>query len=154
MDQARRWLVRWRAGLAAAVGLLALGCTVPAEPSASDWSTAARQSLEDATSEVESVALVLELRSADRLPEVSARVAAVESEESLATAVDSLTTQQPPPGLDGQDRAVSDLLGRATDLVREARVAITAEDEASYADVRQRLLNLSDDLDAARTELG
>ena len=143
-----------RAGLVVAVGLLALGCSVPAEPSASDWSSAARQSLEDSTSEVESVALVLEQRSAGRLPGVSARVMAVESEESLATAVDSLTTQQPPPGLDGQDRDVSDLLGRATDLVREARVAITAEDEASYADLRRRLLDLSDDLDAARRGLG
>ena len=144
----------WRTGLAVVGILLCLGCSVPAEPSAADWRSAARQTLEDSTSEVESVALVLELRSAGRLPGVSARVAAVESEESLATAVDSLSTQQPPPGLDRQDREVSDLLGRATDVVRAARVAITAGDEPSYAGLRRDLLELSDELDAQREELG
>ena len=52
------------------------------------------------------------------------------------------------------DADVSDLLGRATDLVREARVAITAGDQTSYDDLRQRLLDLSDDLGSERGELG
>ena len=143
-----------RVRLAACACLLALaGCAVPAEPSPADWRSAARQALEDSASEVESVALVLELGSDDRLPDASVRVAAVESEESLAKAVDSLSTQQPPAGLDRQDTSVSDLLGRATDLVREARIAATDGDEASYATLRDRLLRLSDDLDAERAEL-
>ena len=52
------------------------------------------------------------------------------------------------------DREVSDLLGRATDVVRAARVAITAGDEPSYAGLRRDLLELSDQLVAQREELG
>ena len=143
-----------RTVLAIGLTLATLGCTVPAEPAPADWRSAAAQALEDSASEVETVALVLQMTSDDRLAATSARVAAVESEESLATAVDSIGTQQPPPGLDHQDADVSDLLGRATDLVREARVAITAGDQTSYDDLRQRLLDLSDDLGSERGELG
>ena len=143
-----------RASLAVSTSILALGgCSVPSEPSPEDWRSAARQSLEDSASEVETVALVLRLDADGQLLAASARVAATESEESLATAVDSISTQQPPGSLQQQDGDLSDLLGRATDLVRAARVAITAGDEAAYADLRSRLLELSDDLDAEREEL-
>jgi hypothetical protein len=81
-------------------------------------------------------------------------VAAVESEESLATAEQALSTQQPPADLREEDAKVSDLLGRATDLVREARIAITAGHESAYDGLRGRLLDLSDDLDAERQDLG
>ena len=143
-----------RACLAACASVIALsGCSVPSQPSPDDWRATARQTLEDSVSEVESVALVLRLDEDDRVFGVSARVAAVESEEALATAADSLSTQQPPASVERQDADVSDLLGRASDLVREARIAIAAGDEASYTDLRQRLLDLSDDLDAERQEL-
>jgi hypothetical protein len=49
---------------------------------------------------------------------------------------------------------VAGLLGRAADLVREARIAVTAGDETAYDGLRERLLALSDDLDAERQELG
>ena len=81
-------------------------------------------------------------------------MAAVESETALATAEDSVSTLQPPPGAESDDKEVSDLLGRAGDLVRDARIAITARDEAAYEDLRTRLLALSDDLDAERKALG
>ena len=140
---------------AAVSGVLALALTgcVPSEPSVADWRSSTSQALEDTASEVESVALVLDLQSHDRLPGRAARVAAVESEESLATAVEGVTTQQPPAGEAQADRRVGDLLTRASDLVREARIALTADDEASYAELRNRLLDLSDDLDTARAEL-
>lgn len=134
------------------VGVLS-GCSVPSQPSPADWRSAARQALEDSASEVESVALVLRLDGEDQVFATSARVAAVESEESLAKAVDSVQTQQPPASLVQEDSDVSDLLGRATDLVREARIAATARDTASYDDLRERLLALSDDLDSQREEL-
>ena len=99
------------------------------------------------------MALVLDLESGDRLPGRAARVAAVESEEALAKAEETLTSQQPPAGTERDDGEVADLLGRAADLVREARIALTAGDEAAYDDVRARLLDLSDDLEAERAEL-
>jgi hypothetical protein len=133
--------------------VLALAGCAPSEPSPQDWRSTARQTLEDTVSEVESVALVLDLESGDRLPGRSARVATVESEESLATAEEALSTQQPPEDLRSEDRAVSDLLGRATDLVREARIAVTAGHESAYDGLRERLLSLSDDLDAQREAL-
>ena len=143
-----------RTAVAAAAAALVLAGCVPSEPSAADWRTSTSQALEDTASEVESVALVLDLQSHDRLPGRAARVAAVESEESLATAVEGVTSQQPPAGEAEADRRVGDLLSRASDLVREARVALTAGDEASYADLRRRLRDLSGELDAARAELG
>ena len=149
-----REVVRLRALLVIGSALLALTGCVPGEPSAADWRSTARQSLEDSVSEVESVALVLDLESGDRLPGRSARVAAVESEESLAKAEEALSTLQPPTDLRREDGEVSDLLGRATDLVREARIAITAGHESSYDGLRERLLDLSDDLDAERQGLG
>lgn len=135
--------------------LLATGLTacVPSQPSPADWRASARQALDDTTSEVESVALVLDLESRDRLPGRSARVAAVESEESLASAEQTFTSQQPPPGTGRQDAEVQDVLGRATDLLREARVAVTAGDEASYDGIRARLADLSDDLDRVGEDL-
>ena len=104
-------------------------------------------------SEVETVALVLDLESGERLPGRSAQVAAVESEEALGKAEQTLSSQQPPAGTERDDGTVSDLLGRAADLVRQARIAITAGDEGAYDDLRARLLDLSDDLDAERAEL-
>lgn len=135
-----------------AVVLLLTAC-VPSRPSGADWRESARQALDDTTSEVESVALVLDLESRDRLPGRSARVAAVESEESLASAEQTFTSQQPPPGTGREDAEVQDVLGRATDLVREARVALTAGDEAAYDGIRARLAELSGDLDRVGEDL-
>ena len=73
--------------------------------------------------------------------------------DSDLEAEQTLSSQQPPAGTERDDAAVSDLLGRATDLVREARIALTAGDEGAYDDVRGRLLDLSDDLEAERAEL-
>jgi hypothetical protein len=145
-----------RVRVAACCALLVLtGCTpsLPSQPSPADWRSSARQALEDTVSEVESVALVLDLESGERLPGRAARVAAVESEEALAKAEETLSTQQPPPGTDRDDGVVSDLLGRATDLVRDARIALAAGDVAAYDGLRARLLDLSDDLEAQRAEL-
>ena len=142
-----------RVRVAVCCALLALTGCVPSEPSTPDWRTSARQALEDTVSEVETMALVLDLESGERLPGRAARVAAVESEEALAKAEETLTSQQPPAGTERDDGAVTDLLGRAGDLVREARIALTAGDEAAYDDVRERLLDLSDDLEAERAEL-
>lgn len=147
----RPGVIRVRVGACCAL-LVLTGC-VPSEPSAADWRTSARQALEDTVSEVETVALVLDLESGDRLPGRSAQVAAVESEEALAKAEETLSTQQPPAGTERDDGTVSDLLGRAADLVREARIAVTAGDDGAYDDLRGRLLDLSDDLEAERAEL-
>ncbi len=143
-----------RRAVAGLMAILALAGCAPSEPSAAEWRSSARQALEDTVSEVESVALVLDLQSHDRLPGRAARVAAVESEEALATAEEGLSTQQPPPEEERADRAVGDLLARAGDLVREARIALTDADAAAYAGLRRRLLDLSAELDTAREDLG
>jgi hypothetical protein len=142
-----------RERVAVCCALLVLTGCAPSQPSPSDWRSSARQALEDTVSEVETVALVLDLESGERLPGRSAQVAAVESEEALGKAEDTLSTQQPPPGTERDDGTVSDLLGRAADLVRDARIAITAGDVAAYDGLRERLLDLSDDLEAERAVL-
>ena len=137
-----------RARMVACFALVTLVSCAPSEPSAADWRAAAMQAVEDTASEVDTVALVLRLESDDRLPGRSARIAAVESEDSVATAEQTFSTQQPPDGSGADDAEVSDLIGRAADLVREARIVLTAGDEVAYDDVRQRLLDLSSDLRA------
>jgi hypothetical protein len=148
-----RRVIPVRATAALWCALLAVTGCAPSEPSPADWRSTARQALEDTVSEVESVALVLELERRGRLLGRAARVAAVESETALAMAEESVSTLQPPPGEEREDAEVSDLLGRAGDLVRDARVAITAQDEVAYDDLRARLLELSEDLDAERAAL-
>ena len=150
MDLTRKTM---RTAVAAAAAALVLAGCVPSEPSAADWRTSTSQALEDTTSEVETIALVLQLESEDRLPGRSARIAAVESEESVATAEQTLSTQQPPAGTGREDSELSALMGRATDLVREARIALTAGDEVLYDGVRRRLLELSEDLQEERKAL-
>jgi hypothetical protein len=130
-----------------AVAVLA-GC-VPSEPSAADWRSTARQTLEDTISQVESVALVVDLESRDRMPGRSARVAAVETEESLATTEQAFTSLQPPTGTSRQDTEVSGLLARATNLVRESRIALVADDTSAYDGLHERLDDLADDLSSA-----
>lgn len=140
--------------MAACFALVTLVSCAPSEPSPADWRSAARQAVGDTVSEVETVALVIRLESDDRLPGRSARIAAVESEESVATAEQTFSTLQPPVGSGTDDAEVSDLIGRAADLVREARIALTAGDELAYDGVRQRLLDLSENLRAELEALG
>ena len=135
----------------AAAAVLA-GC-VPSEPSTADWESTARQTLQDTISEVESVALVVDLESRDRMPGRSARVTAVESEDTLATTEQAFSALQPPPGTGRQDAEVSDLLARATALVRESRIALVADDASAYDGLHERLDRLSGDLTAALAAL-
>jgi hypothetical protein len=135
----------------AAVAALA-GC-VPSEPSTADWESTARQTLEDTISQVESVALVVDLQSRDRMPGRSARVAAVETEDTLATTEQAFSALQPPPGSSREDAEVSDLLARATVLVRESRIALVADDASAYDGLHERLDELSEDLAAALAAL-
>ena len=92
--------------MAACFALVTLVSCAPSEPSAADWRSAARQAVEDTASEVDTVALVIRLEADDRLPGRSARIAAVESEESVATAEQTFSTQQPPVGTASDDAEV------------------------------------------------
>ena len=77
-----------------------------------------------------------------------ALTACVPSEPSVADWRSS-TSQ----ALEDTAREVGELLSRASDLVREARIALTAGDESSYAELRRQLTDLADEVDTAREGL-
>lgn len=130
------------------------GCgTTPSEPSPTDWRTAARQSLDDVSSEVATVRLVLVQAEQDRLVGRYSTTAVTTAEEALGKAEDTLTTQQPPPGLDRDFEAVSTALGDAGDLVTEARIAVVRSTTSEYAGLVRRLDAMGTRLDRLRSSL-
>jgi hypothetical protein len=140
--------------LALLLGLLTTGCgLVPNRPDAEGWTVAARQSLEDAASEVATVRVATEQQQKGRQLGAYGVVTATTSEEALGKAADSILAQQPPASRrDALDR-VSQALGDAGDLVSEARIALVRGDEAEYDGLVKRLAAMSTRLDDLRASL-
>lgn len=111
-------------GLALVLGAGA-GC-VPQQPGGSDWRDQAVQTLQDVGSGLATAELVLRLQRDHRLVGHYGVVSLVHAEESAGKAVQGFTALQPPDGARDLDRRVNALLASATDLIRSARVSLTA----------------------------
>lgn len=120
-------------------GLLAACAAVPPRTDASGWDRVAGQSLETAASEVAVVRRVLLEVRAGRMPAPYARVMAVDSEESLGTAHDEVSSQQPPPTRTQVAARVDDLLTRADALVGAGREALVAGELGTVPKLARRL---------------
>lgn len=128
--------------------LLALtACTSPSQPDDQAWVKAARQSLEDASSEVATVRLVIEQRAAGNTIGKYAVTVAVTSEEAAGKATDSLTTLQPSPGRKADAGKVGTALGDAEDLITDARVALVDNDTAELRKITGELKAMTGRLD-------
>jgi hypothetical protein len=131
--------------------VLAAGCTV-SEPDTAEWTELATTSLTDAASEVATVRLTLAAERDGQVWSAYAVTVAAEAEEAAATAEESLSTVQPPPGRADQATRLLDLLGRAVDAVRAAREVIVSGEVANDAMLR-RLDDLSAELERQAQDL-
>jgi hypothetical protein len=131
------------------IGALAGCALVPPRTDASGWDRLAGQSLETAASEVAVVRRVLLEVRAGRLPTPYARVSAVDAEEALGSAHDSISGQQPPPVRYDAAARVDDLLTRAGAAVGAGREALVAGDLAELPALADRLARVQQQLTAA-----
>ncbi|MBM0127081.1 hypothetical protein [Pimelobacter simplex] len=131
--------------LVASLLVLLTGCGVVSEPDATAWDQHAVQALTDAASQVATARLALEAAGDGRTWPTYTTVLVAEAEEAAGTAEEDLARLQVPPERADAAPEVLDLLGRAVDLVAEARahaVAGTYDDRA----LLDALDRLSDDL--------
>ena len=124
----------------AVVALLGmLGQCVPPSPDASAWGDAAVRAVDELTSEVGTARLALTGERDGDLPRSYATVVAVRAEQGAADAAEGLLAQQSPVEQREEYDETRRLLGEATDLLAEVRVAVVAEDEASYDELLEDL---------------
>ncbi|GAA4817193.1 hypothetical protein ACFQ0K_08705 [Nocardioides caeni] len=139
--------------LAVAVGLTTwTGCAVVDTPDESAWRDQARQSVEDASSEVQAARLVLVQLTADRVPQAYGVVMLADAEEAAGKVEESLAAVQAPAPVRRLSDDVTALLGRAVDAVRAARVAAVGDTEPAPI-VRTDLADVQRQLDAMLGQL-
>lgn len=145
--------MRGRGSLPLAALVMAASACLPSQPSRSAWQDQATLSLEDVASEVATAQVVLREEQRGHLLGRAAQVMLVEAEEAAGQASDSFTTLQPPMSRQALQRELSSILAEGVDLVAEVRIAVTAGDKASYADLGRQLKETRSELTARIDEL-
>ena len=128
---------------------LLCGCTV-SQPSPTDWRSSTSRSLDDVASEIATVQLVLRHHASDEMWQAYAVTMLADAEKAVGSTTESIG--QTPPGLDAEASDVDDLLGRAEDVVADARQALVAGDPIT-SDLRKRLDSVRDDLRSEATSI-
>jgi hypothetical protein len=139
------------AGLALSLG--AVSACAPQSPDRSSWADQAHQSLEDVSSEVATVSLLLRLGSEDKVPGKYQQVVAQDSESAVGQTMATFGGEQPPPSEDATYRKVTSLMSDASDLLAEVRIAIVRRDTGAYPKLRQDLVEMQDRLCQQEDEL-
>ncbi|MBV6726084.1 hypothetical protein [Nocardioides daeguensis] len=131
-----------------ALALLLAGCGVVSRPGPAAWDDRAAQALTDAGSEVATARLALESARKGRTWSSYTTVLLAEAEEAAGKVEEDLSRLQVPAGRADAAAHVLDLLGRAVDLVGEARAhAVSGKyDDQALLDQLDRL---SDELQQA-----
>lgn len=106
--------------------LLCAGCTVT-EPSPDDWRSTAQSALEEAASLVATSRLALDTDREDKVWDAYALTLLSDAEKAMSTAVDSVTTLQPPPEVAAETEDVEALLDRAATAVQAVRRTLVGE---------------------------
>lgn len=140
-------------GIAISVVLLLATACAPQAPDHSSWIDQAHKALEDAGSEVATVALVLRLAERDDVPHKYQQVVAQESERNAGMTMDALGGEQPPAHDDATYTRVTGLLSDASDLVSQARIAIVREDTGEYPKLLRQLDHLQKQLTKAEHQV-
>lgn len=128
------------------VVLLVTGC-VPASPDVDTYRDKAAVTLGAAVSDVTTVRLLLEMSYDGRMLRPTALTQLRYSEGALGTAIDAYTELNPPPQLDGLFKRSSTLLGDASDLVAEARIAIERQQVDRYPGLAEELRKIGSQLE-------
>lgn len=130
------------------------GCSIPPQPSASDWQRQALQSLEDVSSEVATAQVTLREQAAGHLVGKTGVVLLVDAEETAGSTVETFTALQPPQGFEQRHAKVSEALDRAAGLITDARTARVAEETTAYDDLQRSLVHERALLTRLMDELG
>ena len=124
------------------------GCA-PQSPDHSSWTDQAYQALEDTSSQVATVALLLRLEQQRKVPGQYQQVVAQDSEAAVGATMAKFGGEQPEPQDDAEYKRVTSLMSDASDLLAEVRIAIVRRDEDAYPDLLRRLDTLQDELTVA-----
>jgi hypothetical protein len=143
-----RGVPRRPAVLAAAAVLAATvsGCTT-ASPHPSAYRERTKLAIGDAVSHVVTAEKVLQAADDDKILQPYAITTARASDATLSTVVGAYAELYPPKGLDTLHTKATTLLGDASDLVAEARIAVYRGDEAAYPGLVSQLDTLSKKLE-------
>jgi hypothetical protein len=137
---------------ALAVLLLATGCTV-ASPDSQAYRDRTSLVLTDAISHVATAQKVLAASQDDKILGSYALATVRSSDDTLNTAVGAYFELYPPREMDPRFKRVSSLLGDATDLVTESRIALYRHDRAEYPALIRDLDDLTTELERLEKEM-
>lgn len=131
---------------------LAAGCTV-ASPHPDAYRERTKLAVTDAVGHVATAQKVLEAARADMILRSYAVATVRSSDDTLNTAVGAYLELYPPEGMDPRFTKAGTLLGEATDLVTESRVALYRNDRGDYPQLIKDLAALGRRLDRFEGEL-
>jgi hypothetical protein len=134
------------------LALMAAGCA-PQSPDRSSWNDQAHTSLEDVSSEVATVRLLLRLEADDKVPGKYQQVVAQDSEAAVGQTMSKFGGEQPPEGEDDTYDKVTSVMSDASDLLAEVRIAIVRRDTGQYPKLREDLVAMQDQLTKQEDEL-
>jgi hypothetical protein len=138
--------------LALVASLVLAGCVTPATGPDS-YQAKALESVSAAISEVASARQVVDLLLRDRILRPYADEALSANEDALGSINDTFLAVQPPSDDAGVDASVSQLLGRAEEVVRDSRIAARRSDTAGLQRLDVALGELSSQLSHAEDAL-
>jgi hypothetical protein len=134
------------------VVLLSVGCA-PQSPDHASWNDQAHQSLEDVSSEVATVSLLLQLEAEDKVPGKYQQVVAQDAESAVGATMARFGGEQPEPRDDAEYKRVTSLMSDASDLLAQVRIAIVRRDTGAYPGLRDQLTRMQDQLTTAQDRL-
>lgn len=131
MPAARR-RARWVVPAACAVLLTLVAACTPASPSPSTYRERTKLAVTDTISHVETARIVLEASRTQRITGPYALSTVRASEETLSKVTGSYAELYPPRELDRLFVRTSSLLGDASDLLTESRIALKRDERSRY----------------------
>jgi hypothetical protein len=151
--RARRRMLVLLAGIGFGLLLVVTSGCAPQSPDRSSWTDQAHKSLDDVSSEVATVSLLLRLEDEDKVPGKYQQVVAQDSEEAVGQTMAKFGGEQPPPGEDDTYGKVTSLMSDASDLLSQVRIAIVRRDTGDFPKLREDLTTMQDQLTKQEDEL-
>jgi hypothetical protein len=140
------------AGLAVVVAVAA-GCA-PQSPDHSSWVDQARLALDDTSSQVATVTLLLRLEQDGKVLGKYQQVVAQDSESAVGATLQRFGGEQPEPRDDATYTDVTGVLSDASDVLSQVRIAIVRRATSDYPALLRQLQSVQRDLTSTTEELG
>src|SRR4051812_17574140 len=139
------------AGLAVLAGVA--GCA-PQSPDHSSWVDQAHQALDDTSSQVATVTLLLRLEEQGKVLGKYQQVVAQDSETAAGATLQRFGGEQPEPRDDKAYADVTGVLSDASDVLSQARIAIVRRATSEYPALLEKLESVQRKLTSTAAELG